>query len=1070
MKNPNSSWRRAVAVMLSFAALILANPARAVDCSEANEGRVVDTITAIDQLAGTLTVGTQQLRTDGETEYLDLDNNPIPFASFGVGEIVEAEWCIDSGTPPIATKISREDAVNGTELRGFIATVDASNNSFVLGGVTVTTTGATEFLDDDNNPIGFGSFVVGLFVEAEGQLNATGDSLNATKVKIEDDDGDDNFSQELRGIIETIDPVTTQLTVAGRLVTTAIFTEYLDRNNNPMNFADLVVGQFVEVEGGLIASGALLASKIKLEDPPVGVGGGVEFRSLIGSIDPINQSLVVGATAVTTNATTAFLGRQNQAIAFGDLQVGMFVEVEGVLQANGVVAASKIKIEDRVVDEVANRGAIESLSAASVTVGGRTYAIVATTLLLDVNNVPTTIETFLVGQLVEVEGVVEFDGSFTATKMKREDNPNACVSATSFSGVTSQIDVPNSRLLVGETTTVVITAQTRLTNPLGFAITLADVPTGAVAEVSGNFTTATSLTACELRLRVEDTTNDLGNTRVFGLIASIDAPALSFTTDLGQVIVTDVTTVFVLRRQDQTSTAVTFADLAVGTAIQAEGRRLIDGRFAAVSVTIADENRDPANNSTHRLGAIRAIGAGTIDLDDGTVIDTTGGLSILTIAGTEGTINDLHVGAFVAVTGTLQGTGTLLASTIEMRGAVIAEINQEAATFLIGATTIVTNGATVFTEVGGSSILLTSLVLGDTVDVVGTLQIDGTILATTVTRIQAGVLSGPVFGLTSTINAVDRGRPIITMVPGDVVYGFAQTAMRAYPVQVNSLYRVDARVATSVADRNVVPTLRLRLNNQSFLKGYTFEIYSNQGANFSPNPIRDYSVYYAPAVDPANVGQTQDGWFFSLDAINVQNQDQADASFALEKVTMSQIPVDRIRVAQTLFHTSFGFGSNGWTNGGAPGLYDVPAARSGAAGTLDLSQDSANGYGFWSVDTRVAAQANALYRARFLVRTTETNPDLVSTLRFRLNLSSFQLAAVGVTDSVVAPGSGLQANEAPTGTARLYDVYLPIPGDPNANDTILASFDLVTIGQAGTDTNRTVSLDEFRLERVEVVP
>lgn len=76
--------------------------------------------------------------------------------------------------------------------------------------------------------------------------------------------------------------------------------------------------------------------------PTPAPGAEVEFSGRVESITP--PSLVVAGRTVRTDASTR-IKRDDRNIGLTDLRVGEVVEVEG-RQANGVVLASKIKVED----------------------------------------------------------------------------------------------------------------------------------------------------------------------------------------------------------------------------------------------------------------------------------------------------------------------------------------------------------------------------------------------------------------------------------------------------------------------------------------------------------------------------------------------------------------------------------------------------------------------------------------------------------------------------------------------------------------------------------------------------
>ena len=85
----------------------------------------------------------------------------------------------------------------------------------------------------------------------------------ASKIKVEDNDDEDQNEVEFKGSIESITPPT--LMVSGRKVMTNGSTR-IRRGDKTVTLADLKVGDKVEVAGTRQADGSVLASKIKVED------------------------------------------------------------------------------------------------------------------------------------------------------------------------------------------------------------------------------------------------------------------------------------------------------------------------------------------------------------------------------------------------------------------------------------------------------------------------------------------------------------------------------------------------------------------------------------------------------------------------------------------------------------------------------------------------------------------------------------------------------------------------------------------------------------------------------------
>jgi hypothetical protein len=147
-------------------------------------------------------------------------------------------------------------------LRGAVESIDGS--VLRVAGKKVVTDGSTQFLGKSNTPASLKDLRVGDSVEVEGAVQADG-SVYARKVKREDGNGENEPPESevgFKGAIQGLSP----FVVAGQTVVTNGNTKILDKNNSPIPFSALKVGQTAEVEGTTQANGSVLAKKVKLDD------------------------------------------------------------------------------------------------------------------------------------------------------------------------------------------------------------------------------------------------------------------------------------------------------------------------------------------------------------------------------------------------------------------------------------------------------------------------------------------------------------------------------------------------------------------------------------------------------------------------------------------------------------------------------------------------------------------------------------------------------------------------------------------------------------------------------------
>lgn len=203
-------------------------------------------ITAVE--GDTFTVLGQAVLTNKLTTYKDIT---LPLT---VGASVEISGYV-SGENLIASYVERNDD-NDTEveLRGVIANLDESAQTFDIRGQQVAYTQSTE-LDLDGQVL-----ANGLRIEVEGELD-TDAVLVATEIEADEETFAKDTELELLGIVSELDAEAKTFIVNGTQVTW----------NNQTDFDDLTAAELandltVEVEGRVNAEGVLVAEDIEIND------------------------------------------------------------------------------------------------------------------------------------------------------------------------------------------------------------------------------------------------------------------------------------------------------------------------------------------------------------------------------------------------------------------------------------------------------------------------------------------------------------------------------------------------------------------------------------------------------------------------------------------------------------------------------------------------------------------------------------------------------------------------------------------------------------------------------------
>jgi len=346
---------------------------------------------------------------NGMTEILDDDGNPISFEDLSVGMLVQIRGETNGMGVLVATRIKVEDEFEDDEvqLRGIVTAV--VEESIVVAGLEFVVDDNTVIVDEENRPIALHQIRVGFVVEVRADI-VNGERL-ATRIEVED-----RFENviEITGAIEEVGEAS--LVVAGIEFIVTQHTEILDEDGNPIDLAELKLGQIVEVRAEIMNDGTVVATRIEIED---------RFRDeveLVGRIDELGEeSVVVAGVRFLVDANTEILDRDSNPISFSQLEVGLVVEIKGVVQSGGQILATRIQVKNRIEDEVKIIGVIEEIKERSITVLDRTFGLTNHTVIFDADNNKISLAHLFVGQTVEVRGVLLPDGTLVAIRIQVQE-------------------------------------------------------------------------------------------------------------------------------------------------------------------------------------------------------------------------------------------------------------------------------------------------------------------------------------------------------------------------------------------------------------------------------------------------------------------------------------------------------------------------------------------------------------------------------------------------------------------------------------------------------------------------
>jgi cytochrome c-type biogenesis protein CcmE len=394
----------------------------------------------------------------------------------------------------------------------------------------------------------------------------------------------------------------------------------------------------------------LLLSALALVFPVSHLGAapeGYEFSAAVTALPGTTGQVgdwTVGSTTVHVSATTVFQAGQLATIA-----VGSTVTVEGVLTADGTVTASEILAGSPAPQGYDFSGAVTVLPATSGqigawTVGGKTVNVTSSTVF------PAgQLATIAVGNTVNVEGILNADGSVTALQIELQGTPSASPSegydlhgaVTALPGTTGQI---GNWTVAG--VTVIVSATTVF--PAGQP---ASIAVGTQVNVNGTLNSDGTVTASKIAAvtpppangyhfsgtvtALPGTTGQIGNWTVNGKTVTVTASTLFPT---GQL-----------------------ASIAVNSVVEVSGILNADGTITALRISLRNTPPPPASSGYDFEGAITSLPSGGL-IGDWVVGAVTVHVTTTTVlpAGTTA----IAVGAQVDVHGTLQSDGSVIATSI----------------------------------------------------------------------------------------------------------------------------------------------------------------------------------------------------------------------------------------------------------------------------------------------------------------------------------------------------------------------------------------------------------------------
>ncbi len=340
------------------------------------------------------------VRYETGTATFDIDGASGTESDLAVGQVVVITGTVgDTAGTATAQTVIFDDVVEGP-----VSAVDVAASTITVLEQLVHIDADTSF-DDSISPPSIEGIDVGDIVEVSGFRRADG-SISATRIEPKPAGGE----FEVTGIVSNLGASTFQINALVVDFSAAQLDDF--PTGTPEN------GQLVEAKGTLLGgSGELIATRVEFKGNDLGADDGdqVEIEGFITRFVSATDFDVEGVP-VTTDGTTTY---ENGTAA--DLGLNRKVEVEGVMNANGVVVADKVEL--KLANFIRIEGMVDATSASSVTIFGIQIGVNIQTRLEDKSSAgvePFALSDISVGDYLETRGFEDATG-VVATRIERED-------------------------------------------------------------------------------------------------------------------------------------------------------------------------------------------------------------------------------------------------------------------------------------------------------------------------------------------------------------------------------------------------------------------------------------------------------------------------------------------------------------------------------------------------------------------------------------------------------------------------------------------------------------------------
>ena len=307
------------------------------------------------------------------------------------------------------------------ELRGPLGSIDITTNRLTVMGRQVQVAANTSF-DGGINDLADINPGTNPELEISGNLDDNTGILTATRIarKAPDFNALPVKTVQVKGQIATVDVGSSSFTIGTGTVTFSVNFTPDDLGSNTI-VTDIAVGSFFEVRGSLEGT-VITASRVEMKnavDAEANDHVNLKGAANGGVVD--NTFTINGPNGVIViNTAAASFEKAGTAATAAIVTAGTTLEIEGILQADGSVAATQVHLEMEKNVKLEGNAAAEAYSAGILTLNGVPVTIGASTRLLDQSGETLDLTTIVVGNHLQIVGLFDrITNQVKASEVKR---------------------------------------------------------------------------------------------------------------------------------------------------------------------------------------------------------------------------------------------------------------------------------------------------------------------------------------------------------------------------------------------------------------------------------------------------------------------------------------------------------------------------------------------------------------------------------------------------------------------------------------------------------------------------